>query len=416
MVLMKRLLFWSLLPLLFLIEIGRADEGSVPAIGKEFPISVRTGEEEEDPVAAWDGDRALIVWQSTRDGIRRIYGAQLNPDGEIVQKEGFSVSSSKDQQLFPMVAWGEKRYLVVWQDLRSHKNLEIYGRRIDAGGRPLDSGDIPIGAGAGNRRHPAVVWNGENFLVVWTEEGVGAGWDIVGARVTPEGKVLDPKGISISREKGDQSAPAVVASGKNFFVAWMDGRQDRAQDIYGARIDRAGKVLDPKGIRIASAPEEQGYPAVAWNGAHVIIVWVDWRDGAQYALLGARVDPKGKVLEPNGVPLSLTPRLHMFPDIACRSRECLVVWEEENGSKEKMTGIQDIVRDINGVRLQDSEKAFSSRAAAPVYSQTTLVSRPLGNHFAKISADGRRYLLVWKDYRSGLAADFGRWIEFPEAP
>ncbi|MBI1820700.1 MAG: hypothetical protein HYR79_03225 [Nitrospirae bacterium] len=413
MIMILRVLLWIVPILLFPIEIGRAFEQTVPMIGKEFPISVRAGEEEEDPVAAWDGHHALIVWQSTRNGLRRVYGAQLTPAGERIQKEGFPVSSSASQQLFPMLAWGEKHYLVVWQDLRRRKNLEIFGRLIDAGGRPLDSGDIPIGVGAANRKHPVTAWNGENFLVVWTEESAGTGWDIVGARVTPGGKVLDPKGISISREKGDQTSPAVVWNGRDFVVVWMDGRLDQSKDIYGARVDRKGNLLDPAGISVASLPGEQGFPAVAWNGKHVIVVWVDRRDGAQYTLYGARIDSKGKALEPNGAPLSTTPRFHMFPDIACRNKECLVIWEEENGSKEKMTGIQDVVRDINGIRLKDSEKAFSSRAAEPLYPRTTFVSRSFGNHFAKVSTDGRRFLLVWKDYRSGLAASLGRWIEFP---
>lgn len=392
-------------------------EGIRVVIGKEIPIAVRSADEEEDPVGAWGDKGYLVVWQSTRNGSTRIYGARLNGDGQITHPDGqpddFPVSLSPADQLFSSLAWGEKNYLVVWQDLRSHKNWEIYGARIDSTGRRLDTNDIPIGIGAGNRRHPVVAWNGQNFLAVWMEERPGTGWDIVGRRIASDGKMLGSDETIISTAAGDQTSPAVVWDGKNYFVVWMDGRKDRAQDIYGTRIDRNGKVLDPDGIVISASQGEQGYPALAWNGENTVVVWVDRRDGIQYALYGTRIDPKGTVLDPQGVPLSMTPHLHMFPDIACRKKDCLVVWEEESSSGEKRTGIQSIVRDINGLRLEISEKGFSAVSANPTIS---LAPRAYGNHFSRVSTDGRRYFVVWKDYRSKLAAGFGRFVDIPEVP
>lgn len=385
-------------------------------VGKEITIAVQSANEEEDPVAAWGGGRYLVVWQSTRNGPTRIYGAQVAGDGRMIpfngQTDGFPVSISPADQLFPALAWGDGRYLVVWQDLRSNKNWEIYGGRIDSTGHRLDPDDLPIGAGTGNRRHPAAAWNGENFLVVWMEERPGTGWDIVGRRVSGDGTLLDRENLLISGVKGDQTSPTVTWDGRNFFAVWMDGRQDTAQGIYGARIDPGGKLLDPEGIVIAAAPGKQAYPAVTWNGSQIVAVWADRRDETHHLLYGARIDSKGTVLDPNGVLLSDAPRLHMFPDISCRKSDCLVVWEEEAESGKTITGIQDIIRDVNGLQLKSTEKGL---IAGPSANPIPISPRAPGNHFSRVSTDGIHYLVVWKDYRSKLAGGFGRLVDIPEA-
>jgi hypothetical protein len=414
-----------LLPIIFTVfSLGiweaEAEEGakidSDAVVGNEIRISVQAESEEEDPVGAWGKNRYLVVWQSTRNGPTEIYGTYLNSNGQIIHVNGhsdsFPVSVSRADQLFPNIAWGGKQFLVVWQDLRSKKNWEVYGGRIDSNGNRLDSNDLPIGIGSGNRRHPVVAWNGTNFLVVWMEERPGSGWEIVGRRIAPDGSAVDSKALLISGVEGNQTSPSVTGIGDDFFVVWMDGRKGKVQDIYGARIDRNGKVLDPAGIIIASAPGDQSYPSVAWNGENIITVWVDRREGTQYLLYGARIDPNGTVLDPTGIPLSIVPHLHMFPDISCRKSECLVVWEEEPESGKKITNIQDIVRDVNALLLKSSTKSLTiATPAVPI----PISPHALGNHFSRVTTDGQKYLVVWKDYRSPLAGDFARLISIPTA-
>jgi hypothetical protein len=91
----------------------------------------------------------------------------------------------------------------------------------------------------------------------------------------------------------------------------------------------------------------------------------------------------------------------MFPAIACEERGCLVLWEEEHESAAPMTRITDVVRDVVGLSWEPS-RAGRPFAVAP---------DALGNHFTAVATDGRRFLVVWKDYRSGLAGGFGRFVD-----
>ena len=125
-----------------------------------------------------------------------------------------------------------------------------------------------------------MAWNGTNFLVVWAGLSLGHHRDIYGARVSGAGSVLDPAGIPVSTAANDQSRRRWPGTAP---TSWWCGRTSaRApRDIYGARVSGAGSVLDPAGIPISTAANNQTTPAVAWNGTDFLVVWQDRRSGTR---------------------------------------------------------------------------------------------------------------------------------------
>ncbi|MFZ5874887.1 MAG: hypothetical protein ACOYXU_00630 [Nitrospirota bacterium] len=376
-----------------------------PRLGPEIVVSSRAADEEEDPVPSWNGTRFLVVWQSTRRGPSDIYGAWVSPDGAVAPADGFPISEGPADGLFPDVAWSGDAHLAVWQDLRSRRNWEVYGARVRPDGTVLDPEGLAVGAGSGNRRHPRVAWSGRVFLAAWMQERPGAGWDIAATRIAPDGRVLDPEGIVVGGGPGDQTRPAVAWNGRTFVVAWMDARRGEA-DLSAARVDEEGRVLDPAAIAVSTAAGEQGYPAVGATAAsdgESVIVWVDKRGGGHFALYGATLAPDGRVAQPDGVALSSAPRLHMFPAAACRGTECLIVWEEEQPAVGPMTTITDITRDVRALR-------WTGGAVKPFL--FTVEPDAKGNHFTTVAAGDNGYLVAWKEYRTGRAESLARVIEF----
>lgn len=386
---------------------GRVADGprqsppETPRVGPELVVSSRATDEEEDPVPSWNGRRFLVVWQSTRRGPSDIYGTWAGPDNAVEPRDGFPIGQGPSDALFPDVTWGDDVHLVLWQDLRSRRNWEIYGSRVQADGTVLDPAGLALGVGPGNRRHPRVAWSGRVFLAVWMQERPGAGWDIVASRIAPDGRVLDPEGVVVGGGDRDQTRPAVAWNGQTFVVAWMDARRGET-DISAARVDEEGRVMDPEGIPVSVADGEQGYPAVGGlsGSGESLIAWVDKRAGGTYALYGTALAPNGLVKEPAGVAFSTAPRFHMFPAVSCRSQDCLVVWEEGH-SPSVMTKITDVVRDVRALSWR------SDRASVPF----TVVPDSKGNHFTTVAAGGPGYLVTWKDYRTGRAESLGRLIE-----
>ena len=86
-----------------------------------------------------------------------------------------------------------------------------------------------------NRLGPAVAFDGSNDPEVAGSRPTGAAADVFGARVNEAGAVLDPGGIPISGAPGDQRAAAVAFDGRNFVVVWDDQRSTSSgPDIYSA--------------------------------------------------------------------------------------------------------------------------------------------------------------------------------------
>ena len=62
-------------------------------------------------------------------------------------------------------------------------------------------------------------------------------------RVDQSGNVLDPNGIAICTATQDQEYPRVEAGANSYFVVWEDYRIDPAADYYGGRVSSDGTVI-----------------------------------------------------------------------------------------------------------------------------------------------------------------------------
>lgn len=162
----------------------------------------------------------------------------------------------------------------------------------------------------GNQRWPDVAWGGGVYLVVW-QEGSGyegtADANIWAARVSAEGKPLDPKGVVVCRAGHHQLYPKVTFDGSNFVVAWQDYRSGRDWDVFAARVSPDGKVLDPDGFPVADGPGNQVHPNLASDGKQTFLVWSDLRpnpSGPERYVLAGTFLQDGKVAKPHGTVLS----------------------------------------------------------------------------------------------------------------
>jgi hypothetical protein len=118
-----------------------------------------------------------------------------------------------------------------------------------------------------------MAFDGTNYLVAWQDYRNGPYADVYGARVNTGGAVLDATGIAISLAANEQLTPAVAFDGYDYLVAWQDKRSaSTAPDIYGAKLDTAGTVLDASGIIIAKVGYTQFEPAVSAAPSGQILV------------------------------------------------------------------------------------------------------------------------------------------------
>ncbi len=333
------------------------------------------------PAVVYDGTNVLLVWADTRyDVLGDIYGARITSEGAVLDSAGFAISAASNWQASPAVALGDTEVLVVWHDARASAFTDVYGARITSAGEVLDPAGIGISTLDNYQWFPSVAFDGVNYLVAWVDEhGHGL---IYGGRVGTDGGVLDPQGFPIGGAE-DMSSPAVAFDGTYNAVVWNDVRTGPADlNVYGARVDSSGVVLDPQSVALSTAAISQERPAAAFDGTEFLAVWEETHDGSR-DVRGTRLTPGGVVLDSIGIRIPPSGGEQSYPAVAYGMTDFLVVWEEGR--------LRD--RDVRGARVSPSGEVLDSAGL--------LISGAPWEQLVPVAAsDGADYLVAWQDWRN----------------
>jgi len=195
-----------------------------------------------------------VLWLSAG----AISAAPNLPTGEAARLAD-SAADGPDQ-ILPRSAYGGGTYLIVWQQGRNYyqgPTADIYARRVDASGKPLDAGPLPLCTKGDSQEQPAVAFNLKQFLIVWQDFRNGRDWDVYGARVTADGKILDPDGFLIADGPHSQALPAVAPADEGFLVIWQDFSDGRFYRIRHAVVSSDGKVSRSTPLAYTGPPKPE---------------------------------------------------------------------------------------------------------------------------------------------------------------
>ena len=259
----------------------------------------------------------LVAW----GGASGVRGTRVLPDGTVLDPNGFSISTGNVSPSGS--AFGGMYHVVVWSKDDGPTD-SIHAARVDADGNVLDPNSIVLASGQGIlTQAPRIAYDGTNFLVVWAE--VRGAEDVFGARLAPDGTVLDPGGFQITHGVNAERYPDVTFDGENYLVAY-NGSGGTSYDVFGVRVDPNGVVVDPDPFPIKVDPEEQLLPRVGSDGQRSLVLWYDTPGDD---LLGTRVDRDGSVLDPGGFPISAAMFSQQNPQVTFGAGQYFVVWEDD---------------------------------------------------------------------------------------
>ncbi|MDH5683491.1 MAG: hypothetical protein OEZ20_03395, partial [candidate division WOR-3 bacterium] len=341
-----------------------------------LPSSVK----EENPEVGFDGTNYLVVWQDIRNAPSSgydIYGCRVNQNGIVLDPDGIVISTVPYLEWNPSVIFGGTNHFVVW-DL-GEVQQDILFARVNRDGVVLDPNGIAISTVVNEQYYPSAAFDGTNYLVVWIDRRGRR--DVYGARVNQNGIVLDPNGIAICTSAYYlETVSSIAFDGTNYFLLCGSSR---GYDVYGVRVNQAGIVLDTNGIPIIDGPGPQVGHSIAFDGTNYFVIWLDLNTPTP-DLYGARVNQDGVVLDTNGIPICTTFVL-FDSQVAFDGTNYLVVWTSNaydiTGSRVNQDGV---VLDTNSIPI--STAIHSQWAPA-------------------IAFDGTNFFVVWRDERSSFAGD-----------
>lgn len=273
------------------------------SIIKSFDISAQGSNRS---AVSFDGNNYLVV--SAQNG--QIMGQRISPSGALLDgSAGFAISSGTPNVITnynPAVAFDGTNYMVVWG--KYINGYDIYGAKVTPNGQVLN--EFPIFQAAGEQISPSIAFDGTNYFIVWRDTRSGSGpssnTDIYGIRITPGGVILDPAGIAISTAPGYQGEPQIIFDGINYFAAWLDQRNSFSyldNDIYGTRITPDGTLLDGPsntgGVAINTAAYNSSYVSVSFDGGKYFVVWAidNFSNNPLSGIFGARVSTSGNLID-----------------------------------------------------------------------------------------------------------------------
>ena len=352
--------------------------------GRNFLVT-RNSEDNFSPAVASNGTLYLVVWhRNTASGLD-IYGVLVNSIGNPVGDE-IPICTAPNGQMFPNVTWDGENFFVVWQDRRSGKWWDVYGAWVTPQGKVLgqdqNPNGVPIVAGKLDRVSPVISFDGENYLVAWQGRRNQKTWNVYFAIVSKEsGEVIDQKPVSQSLK--DQLSPSVDFDGENYLIVWQDKRGGKFWDIYGARVTTLGDILGKKAFPISPIVQQSinGWdkwkPVLSWDKNSFLVIWTASRQD-EWSLESKRVFLDGTVdLYDTTIERDVANK--SSPAILWDEVQYLLVWEDEPESGSRILGVSVLPEPIT--------------ASGPVAISSPDVEAP---SLVKASKLGDEYLVVWQ--------------------
>lgn len=209
-------------------------------IGLSFLVNSEfTASHQGAPAVARSLDgRFVVVWHSNaHDGDGYGIFAQLyDPTGTAVGHEFLVNTTTVGDQTSPAVAMGDDgRFVIAWQGAAGDGTTNIYARRFDATGTPIDL-EFPVNNfTALDQVTPAVAMNAAGqFVIAWVSSHPAATMSEIDAEKSIFVQWYDATGLATGDEvithnyvKDAQEAPSIgIDAAGNFVVAWQSINQD----------------------------------------------------------------------------------------------------------------------------------------------------------------------------------------------
>ncbi|PWU11776.1 MAG: hypothetical protein C5B51_01970 [Terriglobia bacterium] len=304
-----------------------------------------------------------------------------------VTGDSSAVPSYGDQQ-YPAIARGGSQFLAVWQDTRGITSAhDILAARLDTSGKLIDTTPIVVTQAAADQTSPRVVWNGQNWLVVWfSQTPTQSYWatNILAARVSPQGAVLDPVPLAISNTDSGSILFAAASDGTNWIVVW-EGGSAGSSDVRAARISPGGSLLDPTGVVLIPGTYYLRFGLeMSCTSAVCLLLWNEWQAATNSNdILSLRISPALQVLDSK--PRAIAATLNVTEQnarAASDGAEFFVVWE----------GVDPITMAgaVVGTRV--------SAQGAPADTGGKTISSPTAyGPLPAVDWDGTNWVLAWTD-------------------
>jgi len=272
-------------------------------------ICTESTDEQWDPQICSDGTGgAIITWVDGRgfsdlvSTMSDIYAQRVDSDGnEKWAKDGLAICKIANWQTEPQICSDDLgSAIIVWQDLRSGTDSDVYAQKIDSNGNvQWTPNGVAICTANDYQHSPKICSDGAGgAVIIWHDFRSGSEFDIYAQRIDSNGNVQwTPNGVAICTAGNDQDNPQICSDGSGGAIITWDDVRGASEDIYAQQVNSNGNVQwTPNGIAISTANDDQYSPQIRSDeSGGAIISWVDDRDFIDGKIYAQKVNSSGNI-------------------------------------------------------------------------------------------------------------------------
>lgn len=244
-----------------------------------------------------------------------IFGVRVAPDLSILDSL-IIICNDAGGQSEPAVVFNGQDYIVVWTDaVTGLRASDLKALRIDPSGVVIGPA---VTFGTGNYVSD-IAFDGARSLVIWSSEHEAVKGRFLNGQALPEDTVF-----LIDALIGSEASAQLDYDGTQYLVVWSDfDSMGIDREIYGRCISPDGVITSDR-ILITDDDVHQASPSVRFNGVHYLVAWIE----ASGAVRGCFIDTTGHVLGDIFQICDTMAYARDNVDIASSYSNHLVVWSE----------------------------------------------------------------------------------------
>ncbi len=231
----------------------------------------------EDVAAAMLKDGLVVsVWSDFRSGFQQLYYQFFDCEGRPAGN-CTAVDPRKSYQNSPAItAAPDGGFFIAWSESRGGY-YNIYCRRFDNIGAPLDTSMEVDDYSGVNKNMPSVAANENGFVVLWHDNRSGS-HDVYCRAVDEKGNLLGSAIRINGVTTNNQYLSTVTSFSDGYMAAWTDLRNSQ-YEIFARLLDAKGDTAGPE-IKVSdTGTNDRYFPVICGTDSGSAITWVDKRSG-----------------------------------------------------------------------------------------------------------------------------------------
>jgi hypothetical protein len=193
----------------------------------------------------------------------------------------------------PLV-WTGGMFGTAWSDRRQGMSYEVWFNRLDAKGKKLGP-DVRVSDARGFSLDPVLLWNGNEFLIVWSDDSEGS-FRVYGQRISATGELRgEVQGLTETSMSAESPSLAEGQNGLGLAFTLTGGRSVRqvAARVLGPTFGNPSEI-------VILGQSDSVEPVISFSRDRYVVVWEKKTAAARpgNAIWGATLTERGQVLDP----------------------------------------------------------------------------------------------------------------------